>query len=130
MYYGTLADLVDSLAEARTAGAVARRLKVLTHPAVLVVDEIGYLPVNRDGAVLFFQLINARHERASTVLTSNKGFEEWGTVLGDEVMVAALIDRLLHHCHIVNICGNSYRMREHQDLLRAGSEDASEGTSA
>ena len=63
--------------------------------AFLVVDEIGYLPVSRDGAVLFFQLVNARHEQASTVLTSNKGFEEWGAVLGDEVMAAALIDRLL-----------------------------------
>ena len=87
-------------------------------------DNIDYLPVSQDGAVLFFQLINARHERVSTVLTSNKGwFEEWGSVLGDEVMAAALIDRLRHHCHIVNIRGNSYRMREHQDLLRSASED-------
>ena len=88
---------LDSLTDARAAGALSRRLRVLTHPALLVVDEIGYLPVSQDGAVLFFQLINARHERASTVLTSNKGFEEWGHVLGDEVMAAALIDRLLHH---------------------------------
>ncbi len=85
----------------------------------MLVDEIGYLPVTRDGAVLFFQLINARHEQASTVLTSNKGFEEWGAVLGDDVMAAALIDRLLHHCHIVNIRGNSHRMRAHQDLWRS-----------
>ena len=98
------------------------RLRVLTHPALLVVDEIGYLPVNQDGAVLFFQLINARHERASTVLTSNKGFEDWGGVLGDEVMAAALIDRLVHHCHIVNIRGNSYRMRDHQNLLQADAD--------
>ena len=103
VYYGTLAGLIESL----------------THPALLVVDEIGYLPVSRDGAVLFFQLVNARHEHASTVLTSNKGFEEWGAVLGDEVMAAALIDRLLHHCHIVNIRGNSYRMRQHQELRRS-----------
>ena len=123
VYYGTLADLVDSLMEAKTSGNLARRLRVLTHPAVLVVDEIGYLPVSQDGAILFFQLINARHERASTVLTSNKGFEEWGGVLGDEVMAAALIDRLLHHCHIVNIRGNSYRMRAHRDLLNAGRRD-------
>ena len=115
----TLASLIESLIEARQAGNLARRLKVLTHPALLVVDEIGYLPLSQDGAVLFFQLINARHERAATVLTSNKGFEEWGGVLGDEVMAAALIDRLLHHCHIVNIRGNSYRMRAHQDLLRS-----------
>ena len=87
-----------------------------------MVDEIGYLPVSRDGAILFFQLVNARHERASTVSTSNKGFEEWGGVLGDEVMAAALIDRLLHHCHIVDIRGDSYRMRAHQDLLRSRTE--------
>ena len=99
---------------------------MLTHPALLVVDEIGYLPVSQDGAVLFFQLINARHERASTVLTSNKGFEEWGSVLGDEIMAAALIDRLLHNCHIVNIRGNSYRMREHQNLMRSASEQRHE----
>ena len=92
---------IESLTEAKAAGNLSRRLRVLTYPALLVVDEIGYLPVNQDGAVLFFQLISARHERASTVLTSNKGFEDWGGVLGDEVMAAALIDRLVHHCHIV-----------------------------
>ena len=118
VYYSTLAGLVESLAQAKTAGQLARRLRVLTHPALMVVDEIGYLPVSREGAVLFFQLINARHEHASTVLTSNKGFDVWGQVLGDEVMAAALIDRLLHHCHIVNIRGNSYRMRAHQNLRR------------
>ena len=127
VYYGTLAGLIESLMEAKAAGELSRRLRVLTHPALLVVDEIGYLPVTQDGAVLFFQLINARHERASTVLTSNKGFEEWGTVLGDEVMAAALIDRLLHHCHIVNIRGNSYRMREHRNLIRPVSEQPGQG---
>ena len=95
---------------------------MLTIPALLVVHEIGYLPVNQDGAVLFFQLINARHEKAPTVLTSNKGFKEWGGVLGDEVMAAALIYRPVHHCHIVNIRGNSCRMRDHQTLLQYGSD--------
>ena len=122
VYYGTLAALIESLTEAKAAGNLTRRLRVLTHPALLVVDEIGYLPINQDGAVLFFQLINARHEKASTVLTSNKGFEDWGGVLGDEVMAAALIDRLVHHCHIVNIRGNSYRMKDHQNLLQSGSD--------
>src|SRR5512138_1334706 len=84
----------------------------------LLVDEIGYLPINHTGAVLFFQLMNRRYEHASTVLTSNKTFEEWGEVLGDEVMAAALIDRVLHHCHLVNIRGNSYRMRAHAELHR------------
>src|SRR5215216_7729352 len=69
--------------------------------------------------MLFFQLMTRRYEHASTVLTSNKGFEEWGEVFGDEVMAAALIDRLVHHCHIVNIRGNSYRMRHHAKLRSA-----------
>ena len=99
VYYGALADLITSLEEAKTAGQLGRRLKILTYPSLLVIDEIGYLPVSQTGAMLFFQLINRRYERASTVLTSNKGFEEWGQILGDEVMAAALIDRLLHHCH-------------------------------
>jgi DNA replication protein DnaC len=119
VYYGTLVALIESLEQARAAGQLARRLRVLSHPALLVVDEIGYLPVSRDGGVLFFQLINARYEHASTVLTSNKGFEEWGEILGDDVMAGALIDRLMHHCHVVNIRGNSYRMREHTDLWHA-----------
>ena len=124
------AGLIDSLMDARAAGELSRRLRVLTHPALLVVDEIGDLPVSQDGAVLFFQLLNARHERASTGLTSNKGFEEWGHVLGDEIMAAALIDRLLHHCHIVNIRGNSYRMREHQHWLRTASDERREGVAS
>ena len=118
VYYGALADLITSLEEAKTAGQLGRRLKILTYPSLLVIDEIGYLPVSQTGAMLFFQLINRRYERASTVLTSNKGFEEWGQILGDEVMAAALIDRLLHHCHIVNIRGSSYRMRKHIDLSK------------
>ena len=92
------------------------RMKTLTYPSLLVVDEIGYLPISRTGAMHFFQLMSRRYESASTVLTSNKSFEEWGEIFGDEVMAAALIDRLLHHCHIVNIRGNSFRMRQHAEL--------------
>jgi DNA replication protein DnaC len=128
VYYGTLAELIRSLEDAQAAGQLNRRLNVLTYPSLLIVDEIGYLPVSRTGAVLFFQLVSRRYEHASTVLTSNKSFEEWGEILGDEVMAAALIDRVLHHCHIVNIRGNSYRMREHtqlwQALQPAGSQEA------
>ncbi len=113
-------ELIESLTEAKAAGNPSCRLRVLTHPALLVVDEIGYLPVNQDGAVLFFQLINARHERASTVLISNNGFEDRGSVPDDEMMAAALIDRPVYHCHLVNIRGNSYRMRDHQHLLQSG----------
>ena len=128
VYYGTLADLITSLEEAQQAGRLTQRLKTLIFPALLVVDEIGYLPISRTGAMLFFQLMSRRYETGSTILTSNKSFEEWGEVLGDEVMAAALIDRILHHCHIVNIRGNSYRMREHTDLwnsLRQSTEESS-----
>jgi DNA replication protein DnaC len=126
VYYSTLADLINSLEEAQAASRLARRLATLSYPSLLIVDEIGYLPVTRTGAVLFFQLIGRRYERASTVLTSNKSFEEWGEVLGDEVMAAALIDRVLHHCHLVNIRGNSYRMREHADLWQSLAPAAAE----
>jgi DNA replication protein DnaC len=118
VYYGTLADLITSLEEAHASGKLLHRMKTLTHPSLLVVDEIGYLPVSRTGAMHFFQLMSRRYEHASTVLTSNKSFEEWGEIFGDEVMAAALIDRLLHHCHIVNIRGNSFRMRAHSDLWK------------
>ena len=119
IYFGTITDLIYSLEEARAAGRLDRHLKTLTHPALLVVDEIGYLPVSQSGAILFFQLINRRYGCASTPLTSNKGFEEWGRILGDEGLAAALLDRLLHRCHIVNIRDNSYRMRHHADLSKA-----------
>ena len=111
IYFGTLADLIDSLEEAHAAGRFKQRLKTLVHPGLLVIDEIGYLSITDAGARMFFQLVNARYGRGSTVLTSNKGFEHWGGILHDEVMASALLDRLLHRCHIVNIRGNSYRMR-------------------
>ena len=130
IYFGTLGELIDSLEEAHAAGRLKQRLKTLTHPALLVVDEIGYLSVTSNGAKLFFQLINSRYGRASTVLTSNKGFEDWGDILHDEVMAAALLDRLLHRCHIVNIRGNSYRMRRHKDLSKAIHPTASRAVDA
>ena len=101
-----------------TASAADRAVLVELRRFLAVIHIICTLPVSQTGAMLFFQLINRRYERASTVLTSNKGFEEWGQILGDEVMAAALIDRLLHHCHIVNIRGSSYRMRKHIDLSK------------
>ncbi len=127
VYFVSLADIISGLAKAEREGQLRERIRFLCRTALLIVDEIGYLPVSRDGAVLFFQLINHRYEHASTVLTSNKGFEEWGTILGDEVMAAALIDRLMHHCHVVNIRGNSYRMREHAGLHLAVRPDADLG---
>ena len=130
VYYGTLTDLITSLEEAQAASRLGHRLKTLTHPALLVVDEIGYLPITRNGAMLFFQLMARRYETASTVLTSNKPFDEWGEIFGDDLMAGALIDRLLHHCHIVNIRGHSYRIRHHQDLWRSLSSPTAEEESS
>ena len=109
MHFSTLADLIASLTRAEREHTLRERVRYLSRHRLLIVDEIGYLPISRTGAMLFFQLMTRRYEHASTVLTSNKGFEEWGEVFGDEVMAAALIDRLVHHCHIVTIRGNSYR---------------------
>lgn len=118
VYFTTLADLLSSLEEAQSAGRLTHRLRTLVFPSLMIVDEIGYLPITRTGAMLFFQLLTRRYEHASTILTSNKGFEDWGEIFGDDVMAAALIDRLVHHCHIVNIRGNSYRLRQHTELAR------------
>ena len=118
VYFTTLADLLHSLEEAQGAGRLTHRLRTLVFPSLMIIDEIGYLPISRTGAMLFFQLLTRRYEHASTILTSNKGFDEWGEIFGDEVMAAALVDRLVHHCHIVNIRGNSYRLRQHADLAR------------
>jgi DNA replication protein DnaC len=119
VYYGTLADLITSLEAAQAAGRLQARLESFDASRRLVVDEIGHLPISRTGAMLFFQLMTRRYESASMVLTSNKGFEEWGGVFVDEVMAEALIDRLVHHFHIMTIRGNSYRTRQHTDLWHA-----------
>jgi DNA replication protein DnaC len=86
VYYSTLADLLTSLEEAQAGGRLGHRLRTLTYPALFVVDEIGYLPITRNGAMLFFQLMARRYETASTVLTSNKPFDEWGEIFGDDLM--------------------------------------------
>ena len=130
IYFGTLADLIDSFEDAHATGRLKQRLRTLTHPALLVVDEIGYLSVTPNGARLFFQLVNARYGRGSTVLTSNKGFEHWGEILHDEVMAATVLDRLLHRCHIVNIRGNSFWMRRHMELSKAIHPTASRAADA
>ena len=89
----------------------------LTRNALLVVDEIGYRPITAGGANLFFQLVNARYERGAMILTSNRSFKEWGEIFGDNVVAAALLDRLLHHAIVIQIEGNSYRLRAHAGLL-------------
>ena len=115
VYFTTLAELVGSLAKAEREGTLRERIRFLCRPQLLVVDEIGYLPVASRGGNLFFQLVNARYERGAMILTSNRGFAEWGEVFGDTVVATALLDRLLHHAIVVRIEGASYRLRRHAD---------------
>jgi DNA replication protein DnaC len=117
VYFMTLADLITALARAERDGSLRERIRFLCRPQLLIVDEIGYLPVVPGGGNLFFQLVNARYERGAMILTSNRGFAEWDQVFGDPVVAAALLDRLLHHATVVQIEGNSYRMRRHADLV-------------
>ncbi|HYH44136.1 MAG TPA: IS21-like element helper ATPase IstB [Thermoanaerobaculia bacterium] len=117
VYFTTLAELIGSLAKAEREGTLRERIRFLCRPQLLVVDEIGYLPVVAGGGNLFFQLVNARYERGAMILTSNRGFAEWGEVFGDTVVATALLDRLLHHAVVVRIEGASYRLRRHADLL-------------
>ena len=117
VYFTTLAELIASLAKAEREGTLRERIRFLCRPQLLVVDEIGYLPVVASGGNLFFQLVNARYERGAMILTSNRGFAEWGEVFGDPVVATALLDRLLHHAVVVQIEGASYRLRAHADLM-------------
>jgi DNA replication protein DnaC len=117
VYFIPLADLIAQLAKAEREGTLRDRLRLLGRPSLLVVDEIGYLPVTPGGGNLFFQLVNARYEKGAMILTSNRGFAEWGEVFGDHVVATALLDRLLHHAVVVQIEGSSYRMREHAALV-------------
>lgn len=104
--------LVGTLLKARQENRLERQLQQLSYPKVLVLDEIGYLPMSREEASLFFRLINRRYERASIILTSNKSFTDWGEVFGDHVIATAILDRLLHHATTLNIKGESYRLKE------------------
>jgi DNA replication protein DnaC len=117
VYFATLADIVGSLAKAEREGTLRERLRFLCRPQLLIVDEIGYLPVISGGGNLFFQLVNARYERGAMILTSNRGFAEWGDVFGGTGVATALLDRLLHHAVVVQIEGASYRLRRHADLI-------------
>jgi DNA replication protein DnaC len=117
VFFTTLADIVTSLAKAERAGQLKQRLTFYSRNALLIIDEIGYLPLQSGGANLFFQLINARYERGALILTSNRGFGEWADIFGDAVVASALLDRLLHHAIVIQIDGNSYRLRQHAQLV-------------
>jgi DNA replication protein DnaC len=112
VYFTTLDDLVRNLKDAEGSGRFAKKLQTYLKPTVLVVDEVGYLPLARTDANMVFQLVARRYERGSILLTSNKAFSEWGQVFGDDVLASAILDRLLHHCEVISITGPSYRLKD------------------
>jgi DNA replication protein DnaC len=112
VYFTKAHDMLTDLKKAYQEGRLRRRMAMYLRPRLLICDEVGFLPLDRLEADLFFQVISARYERASTVVTSNKGFGDWGELMGDPVLATAILDQLLHHSHIINIRGESYRLKE------------------
>jgi DNA replication protein DnaC len=104
--------LVAALAKGHAEGRLDERLAFYAKPKLLIIDELGYLPFETNAAHLFFQLVSRRYERGSVMITSNRSVGEWGEVFGDAVVATAILDRLLHHSHVVTIRGDSYRLRE------------------
>ncbi len=115
--FTTAAAMIAALSKAANEGRLDEKIKCYTVPRLLVIDEIGYLPIDRLGANLFFQMISRRYERGPMILTSNQSFGSWADVFGDRVIATAILDRVLHHAITLNIRGNSYRLK---DKLKAG----------
>jgi DNA replication protein DnaC len=117
VFFATLAEIIGSMQKAQREGRLRERIRFLSRTSLLIVDEIGYQPLDSDGGNLFFQLVNACYERCAMIMTSNRGFGEWAEIFGDPVVATALLDRLLHHAIVLPIEGNSYRLREHAALI-------------
>ena len=111
-----LDNLMTILKTAEISSASKRRLKYLHKAALVVVDEVGFMPLSPAEANLFFGFISAMSERTSLIITSNKGFDEWADFLGDATITTAILDRLIHRCEIINMTGSSYRLEHHQPI--------------
>jgi DNA replication protein DnaC len=104
--------LLTQLARAHQEGRLEEKIATYTKPKLLIIDELGYLPFDPKAAHLFFQLVSRRYEKGSIMITSNRSVGEWGEVFGDSIVATAILDRLLHHSHVVTIRGESYRLKE------------------
>ena len=123
--FTTLNDMVSVLMASMADNSFPSKLRQYVQPSLLIVDEVGYLPVSKEGANFLFQVVAKRYETGSIILTSNKSFADWGEVLGDSVIASAVLDRLLHHSTVFNIRGDSYRLREKKKELTGGEEKGS-----
>jgi DNA replication protein DnaC len=112
VYFVSLPDLLDRLVQAQAENRMRRKLAHLRKCRLLILDEIGYRTLDRQATTCLFQLISERYERASMILTSNKSYGEWGAIFQDNVIASAILDRLLHHSHTINIKGESYRLKD------------------
>jgi len=111
VYFTTAQSLIDELRAGHATGRLDKKMRRYLKPKVLAIDEMGYLALDKVGATVLFQLISRRYEKGSIILTSNKSFVDWGTILGDQIIATAILDRLLHHCITINIRGDSYRLK-------------------
>lgn len=135
VYFLTVSDLLDMVGRDAKAGRLNLRLQTLCKPKLLILDEMGYFPLDQVAARFLFQLVSRRYTKGSMVITSNKSYGEWGEVVADQVLASAILDRLLHVSTTINIRGQSYRLREKRragvfhDLPASGKEASSELTS-
>ena len=119
-YFINCNDLVQTLKKAHSQNRLDDKLKTLAKYKLLIIDEVGYLPIDIEAANMLFQLINKRYEKSSTIITTNKSFSKWGELFGDNMIANAILDRLLHHSHVISITGKSYRTK---DILANSKEE-------
>ena len=122
-YFTNAEDMVTNIAQAIREGNLASKLKTYTAPSILVIDDVGLLPMDRSAASAFYQIVNQRYEKQhSTIVTTNRSLPDWGEIFGDTVVASAILDRLMHNAVVFNIKGPSWRLREHQALTIATTE--------
>jgi DNA replication protein DnaC len=119
VYYTTAADLVARTSRAAMDGRWANTMRFWAGPQLLIIDELGYLPMPGEAASHLFQVISRRYEHGSIILTTNRGIADWGAIFEDTTVATAVLDRLLHHASVLSITGDSYRMRRHRDAIQA-----------
>ena len=112
-YFIKFSNLIAQLNKANKEGRLNERIKHYCKYRVLIIDELGYIPIPKEDTLMFFRLINERYEKKSTIVTTNADFKYWGDIFSDNTLASAILDRLLHHCNVINIVGRSYRVRDY-----------------
>lgn len=116
--FTTLDELMITLKTSQISTASKRRIKTLNSAALVIIDEVGFMPLSTTEANLFFGFVSSMSEKTSLIITSNKGFDEWADFLGDATITTAILDRLIHHCEILNMTGNSYRLQHRKTIIQ------------